>query len=255
MLIESGDPTTWRKLEELVAQILDVCCMEVESPKIVETVRGSVEIDVFASDDATTPDSVYLCECKHWDSNVPKAIVHAFRTVVSDSGANTGLVVSKLGFQPGAIEAARHTNIRLLSWSEFQDLFAERWFLNHIAPLARRELDPFIEYTEPINSRIFQKADQLLAEDRERFKELRNDHFVLPFLLTSMIYPALMYTNSPRLHPLPLREHLESYGSPELEGLSSDILDEVALRPFFAAVFSYTQEVVAEFDKVFGERA
>lgn len=255
MLIESGDPTTWRELEELVAQILDECGMEVESPKIVETVRGSVEVDVFASDDATTPDSVYLCECKHWDSNVPRAIVHAFRTVVSDSGANTGLVVSKLGFQPGAIEAATHSNIRLLSWPEFQDLFAVRWFLNHMAPLARRELGPLIEYTEPINSRIFRKADQLSVEAHERFKELRKEHFARAFLFMPMIYPVPRYTDSPTLPPLPLRELVESHGSPELEGLSSDILDEVALRPFFTAVFSHTQEVVAEFDEVFGERA
>ncbi len=142
MLIEPGDPITWRELEEIVAQILDECGMGVESPKIVETVRGSVEVDLFASDDATTPDSVYLCECKHWDSNVPRAIVHAFRTVVSDSGANTGLVVSKLGFQPGAIDAARPSNIRLLSWPEFQDLFAERWFLNHMAPACPKGIGP-----------------------------------------------------------------------------------------------------------------
>jgi len=251
MLIESGEPANWRELEELVAQILGECGMEVESPKIVETVRGSVEVDVFARDVDTTPDSFYLCECKYWDCNVPRAIVHAFRTVVSDSGANTGLVVAKLGFQPGAIEAARHSNVSLLSWPEFQDLFAVRWFVNHMIPLARRELDPFIEYTEPVNSRILRKADRLSPEAHERLSELRKEHSACAFLFMPMIWDS----DSPTPPQLPLRGLVGRHGSPELKRLSSEILDEVALRPFFTAVLSYAKEVVAEFDEVFGEGA
>jgi len=251
MLIESGEPKNWRELEERVAQILNECGMEVESPKTIETVRGSVEVDVFARDVDTTPDSVYLCECKYWDCNVSRAAVHAFRTVVSDSGANTGLAVAKLGFQPGAIEAASHSNVSLLSWPEFQDLFAVRWLVNHMIPLARRELHPLIEYTEPVNSRILRKADQLSPEAHERLKELRKEHSACALLFMLMTWNP----GRPMLHRLPLRGQVERDGLPELEGLPSDVLDEVALRPFFTAVFSHAKGVVAEFDEVFGERA
>ena len=255
MLIEAGEPATWRDLEKSVAQILDECGLQVESPKKLETARGSIEVDVYARDTKTTPDSVCLCECKHWGTNVPKTVVHSFRTVVVDSGANTGLIISKLGFQPGAEVAAEHSNIRLLAWAEFQDLFADRWFVNHMAPLARTELDPLFEYTEPINSRIFRKADKLPAQSQARFKELRQEHHLQAFLFMPLLYPMPRITEGPMTPPLPLRSLVESDAAPAIEGLPSDILDTEAIRPFFEAVFRFSEGVIAELDDVFGERA
>ncbi|MEA2557979.1 MAG: restriction system protein [Actinomycetota bacterium] len=39
------------------------------------------------------------------------------------------------GFQAGAIEAAAYSNVRLLTWIEFQAMFALRWTNHYMVPL------------------------------------------------------------------------------------------------------------------------
>lgn len=67
-------------------------------------------------------------ECKNWATKIPQSVVHSLRSVVDDIGANAGYIISKQGFQSGAYEVASNTNIKLLSWQEFQELFAEQWY-------------------------------------------------------------------------------------------------------------------------------
>ena len=125
-LIEGDAPTRWQELESKVAQILGECGYEVEVQKNVQLARGDVNIDVWA-DDHGSPSNIIAVECKHWSTAVTKNVVHAFRTVVGDSGANTGLIVSSAGFQDGAVEAAAYSNVRLVDWDEFQEMFVARW--------------------------------------------------------------------------------------------------------------------------------
>ena len=117
----------WRDLQTLVCQIYDEMGCEAEVEKDIHTVRGVTNIDVYVKDIFQPQPLIYLCECKHWATRVPKAIVHAFRTTVSDIGAHCGFIISKKGFQSGAYEAARNTNVHLVSWEEFQCLHEERW--------------------------------------------------------------------------------------------------------------------------------
>src|SRR5690554_488282 len=100
-MIESKLPETWEDLQNKVALILMECGFEAETPKIIETVRGKVEIDVFAIDNSVKPNTTYLCECKYWKNPIPQTVIHAFRTVISDYGANWGLIISSNGFQSG----------------------------------------------------------------------------------------------------------------------------------------------------------
>jgi hypothetical protein len=96
--------------------------MATEVNRTIKTVRGTVNVDVYAEDVTQTPSAVCLCECKHWSTAVSKDVVHAFRTVVSDFGASWGFLISSGGFQSGAIEAATYSNVRLQTWEEFEAL-------------------------------------------------------------------------------------------------------------------------------------
>jgi restriction system protein len=82
-----------------------------------------------------------------------------FRTVVGDFGAHRGFIISSRGFQSGAYEAAANSNVDLVDWQTFQQLFVERWFRAFMAPALLSKGDALHEYTEPINSRIMHKAD------------------------------------------------------------------------------------------------
>ena len=120
--IINKDPAVWKELQQYCADILNDCGFDAITEKSIVTVRGAVEVDVYAEKKGAYSNRV-LCECKYWNSSVPQTIIHAFRTVVEDSGANQGIIISKTGFQKGSYEAARNANIILFSWQEFQEAF------------------------------------------------------------------------------------------------------------------------------------
>jgi restriction system protein len=148
-MITSETPRDWRALQQEVASILQQCGFEVDVEKKVRTVRGEVEIDVYAEETVTGRKYVILCECKHWASRVPQSVVHSFRTTVADIGANVGYVVSTNGFQAGAYAASELTNVRLTNWQEFQAAFRESWLEEHFLKTLTKRLDSLIEYPSP----------------------------------------------------------------------------------------------------------
>ena len=152
MLIEREPGTDWRDLQKRVAAILEESGFVVEVARPLKTARGNVEIDVHAIDPNTTPPAIYLCECKRWTSNVPKAEVQTFRTIMADSGAHFGLFISACGFQKGAYNVVQHTNIQLLTWAQFQELILERWCRTYWVPTLRTRGDRMAGYVEPPGS-------------------------------------------------------------------------------------------------------
>jgi restriction system protein len=258
-LIEDDVPATWQDLETRVAQILREVSLRVEQKKLLATARGTVEIDVYAEDESIKPAVTTLVECKYWKRPVPQTVVHAFRTVVADSGANVGLIVSLSGFQAGAESAASLSNIHLVDWYIFQSLFVERWYGNYMGIRAQDAIDPLFEYTEPINSRIFRKADALPESQRAEFVRLRKKHSLAPtvlmyiFLSAKDPIPFLSGQNGPPT--LPLRAALSNRNPEIQEQIPASILDATSLRGLLNAVVEYSIAATSEFDEVFGERA
>lgn len=63
---------------------------------------------------------VWLVEAKFWKTKVSKAHVLAFRTIVEEIGADRGFMVSSEGFQRGAVQAAKNTNVKLKGLAEMK---------------------------------------------------------------------------------------------------------------------------------------
>jgi hypothetical protein len=120
-------PGSWKDLEQMVQQAF--CEMGYESKKShsLDTVRGKVEIDVFARKTTTPIPTIVLCECKYWNKPVSQHVIHGFRTVCADVGAHFGLIISKVGFQAGAETSRSSTNVHLMNFKEFQETFFEEW--------------------------------------------------------------------------------------------------------------------------------
>jgi len=127
MKIRYDEPKNWRDLQNIVSEILIECGYSSSVEKLIKTVRGDVEVDVFAEKEGGF-NTVVLCECKYWEGKVTQTIVHSFRTVVNDSGASYGIIISKSGFQKGCYSAAFKSNLSLLSFEEFQEKFLKYWF-------------------------------------------------------------------------------------------------------------------------------
>ena len=176
MNISKEIPTDWRDLQDKVCKYLNQAGYHAETAKTIELVRGKVEVDVFA----TTDDEMlkqFICECKHWDTPVPQEKIHAFRTVVQDSGSMLGIFISKTGYQKGAIEAARCSNVILKDWKGFIDLIAHQWLKNRFRYLLKIG-DPLSVYTDPMDVQV----EKLSEEAKQKCMSLQvkyMPHYVL----------------------------------------------------------------------------
>jgi hypothetical protein len=170
-MIFSDAPIDWQDLEMRVCQILAECGCDAERNRHIDLPRGGADIDVYAVDRTREPRLLVLCECKHWNSRVPQTVVHAFRTIVHESGAHVGYIVSSAGFQQGAIDSAEGTNVHLVTWEQFQQAFYERWFgtMDSRLQIVGREVAELSDYFHP-------RTTSVLHANPERVDELQRLH-------------------------------------------------------------------------------
>ena len=178
-MITANIPENWRDLQACVAEILSQCGFNVDLERVIELGRGKAEIDVYAEEAHRGRLNRIICECKYWKAAVPQQIVHAFRTVTSDVGANASYIIALSGFQSGAHEAVQRTNLRLVTWKEFQDEFETTWLDTFFAPTITTELDALMTYTEPFAPAWF---DKLTETEREAYVALAQEHVPLGVL-------------------------------------------------------------------------
>lgn len=117
MLIEPQ----WYSFQEEIAAYFKSLGTNAETNKPVQGVRTKHNIDVFVSTKFLSTDMHWIVEAKKWNSKVPKEKVLALRTIVDDIGADKGFIISELGFQTGAYEAAENTNVLLYTMTEFKE--------------------------------------------------------------------------------------------------------------------------------------
>lgn len=148
-MITTETPRDWKDLQNKVAEVLvQSGFLNVEVEKKIETVRNSVTVDVFAQEVKFGRTSTLIFECKQWSAKVPQSVVQAFRATMSDCGADCGYIVSKSGFQNGALEAANYTNIRLRTWETFQTEFLNVWIENYLFPVCEEKFRLLIKASE-----------------------------------------------------------------------------------------------------------
>ncbi|GGG15632.1 hypothetical protein GCM10011344_15260 [Dokdonia pacifica] len=167
-MITNSLPETWRDLQNKVGDILEKCGFQVEVEKILKSVRGKVEIDVYAEENVKGRKYSIICECKHWKSNIPQNIIHGFRTVTNDLGANIGIIITTSDFQSGSIESANLTNIKLLSWQSFQNEFFESWYSKYFYKTMN------ISHSVGKDYNIVEWFDDLNKDDRSKYYSVRN---------------------------------------------------------------------------------
>ena len=249
LLITSIPPSDWRDLQRQVARVFQECGLVVEIEKDIQTVRGNVEVDVFAKDSEQRPPVVYLCECKRWKSRVPKNVVHALETVVANYGANWGIIISSVGFQRGAYEASQQTNLRLLDWNEFQKLFAPLWVERFMIPRIREGVAPLLEYDSAIKYRFDEKRDDKLTPFIKKWHE----DYILKYGLILLFARSLQRASLYQKLTLPIKGSLPKLLVPTEEKLINQplLMEAAALREFLEAFIDTAQKAVAELQEDF----
>lgn len=241
-MITSATPGDWRALQDIVGQILTECGFSVEVEKQVQTVRGGVELDVFAEEDIQGREYVTVCECKHWKARVPQNTVHGFRTVLADIGAHVGYIISVSGFQEGAFAAAANTNVKLVTWNEFQAEFEVTWFKKFMSPHITAVLDPLLSYTEPLLPAWFNE----LPDDRKQaYLELKDRYDEFGWLIMSLTTYSRMLQDKP-LPSLPLIDHIPP-DSRLAQHVPQAVLRAVGLRDFLGEAISFGEHLIEQF--------
>jgi hypothetical protein len=245
--IEDSLPATWQNFEIRCAQILEECGFQVEHGATIPHVRGSAAIDVTARD-AASPPTFIVVECKHWASRVNQNVVSAFRTVVTDIGANTGLIVSKSGFQRGARRAAGHTNLELLDWNEFQNMFITRWCDKFMFPKLNDEAEELGNYSAHYGAFANRIRATLTSKQQAEFDQLQSQFDLLTMTLLIIASPVVGKEDvSKAWANLSGRVHMYLPSNLQNQLLS---VDSKAARPLLEALTSIAKFAIGEFENV-----
>lgn len=224
MHITNEVPTSWKDLQDKVCKYLNQCGYHAESPKTIDLVRGQVEVDVFA----TTDDELlrqFVCECKFWETPVPQEKIHAFRTVVQDSGSMLGIFISKMGYQAGAREAAYCSNVVLKDWNGFIDMIGAKWVKNRFREIQRLG-DPLGVYTDYLDVPIEKFSTDAAKDECIRLQ----NKYTEPYFMARSLEMGMHRTEEPV----------------EIDGIRFD---------YFNCLFDYLEQTfvqgVKEFEELF----
>jgi len=237
--IECEPGNDWRGLQDRVSQILNECGLTAQVGVNIQTARGQVEIDVYATDPTTSPSAIYLCECKRWTTCVPQAEVQTFRTIANDIGTHFGLFISSAGFQTGAFDVVKHTNIHLLDWCGFQQLFIERRCNNYWIPTFRKRADRLAGRVEPICSD---------APRREANGESLEAYEAIGLMALGMYDPKYtgIFNNVLKLHDDNIAEDIWLLRNKYKQYLPVEVAEAQDLRTFLDTLVAFSDRWVKE---------
>lgn len=240
-MINRNVPDSWQGLQLEVGRILSESGFQVEVEKKAQSARGIVELDVYAEEVIRGRKYAIACECKYWKSRIPQNVVHGFRTVVQEVGANVGYIISMNGFQSGAVVAGDLTNLKLVTWHEFQDEFEETWFEGFFTNEIHKRLSGLMTYAEPFLPAWFARMSD---EDKAVYISLKEKYDTFGWVMQSLGPYSRTMVKGP-IPSLPLRSTLTQY--PDLSKIPDHILDETAYRELLDSSLAYGEKALGEF--------
>lgn len=110
----------WREYQETTAAFFRSLGLEARTNAKLTGARTTHDVDVVVKSQHVGFEITWVVECKFWHTSVSKLHVLGLRTIVSDLGADRGILLSETGFQSGAIEAAQLTNVQVTSLRELK---------------------------------------------------------------------------------------------------------------------------------------
>jgi hypothetical protein len=211
-MIDDPYPRDWKELQAGVCRLFNDIGLTAVTEKQLTTPRGVVEVDVYAVDEASVDRIQYIVECKNWKEAIPKTVVHAFITVMHETGANLGFIVSQKGLQSGAVAYTDSTNIVGLTYLELQQRYMRAWWERYFCLNLGDAADVLMDYVEPFNGTRSEKLEKMTDEEVGRYHDLVRKHGDLGMTLS--FFNIGRYTNQ-RENPQAMGTLLEVPGSVE----------------------------------------
>lgn len=172
-MIDHPLPQNWRALQSEVCRLFNEIGLTAETEVSITTPRGTVTVDVFAVDNSSVDKIQYIVECKNWSDAIPQTVVHSFTTVMHETGANIGFIVSKYGLQSGAIQYTESTNITGMTYENLQRRYFNAWWQRYFCTIAADAAEYVNQYVEPFNTWRERFVSELPPIARSQFRELQ----------------------------------------------------------------------------------
>jgi len=107
--------SAWRAYQEEAAEFFRSLGLGASTDVRLKGARTSHDIDVLVRFTQLGIGVTWIVECKNWKASVSKLHVLALREIVTEVGADRGILLSESGFQSGANDAAKLSNVLLTS--------------------------------------------------------------------------------------------------------------------------------------------
>ena len=251
-MIDNPYPDKWQDLQLGVKRIFRNVGLSSDIEVNIPTPRGSVNVDVLAIDGLSLDNIKYIVECKNWSSAIPQSVVHSFTTVMHETGANIGFIISKRGLQSGAKEYTRSTNIVGLTYLEFQQRYFEAWWTRYFCPRIGDAADRVLRYTEEFNYNRDEEYNKLSKENKDLFDRLRSEYRVSSFMLAmfNMLSISPMIDTGTLLNP-----------PSDIKTFKMEVLSKIApgvtwygstFRELLDGILQYFLDAEENFNSIFG---
>jgi hypothetical protein len=125
-LVFSEEPNSWQDLQEKVKVYFNEIGFTAETEIVCEGARFKFEADVLAVNNDIIKQKI-LIECKYWKSSINQDVVFSLKSRMDDIGATNGIIVSKNGFQNGALQSINNSSIELYTFDSLIDRFEPAW--------------------------------------------------------------------------------------------------------------------------------
>jgi hypothetical protein len=117
-MAKSKKSAAWRDYQEKAAELLRRMGFSAVVEETLEGARGTHAVDVVARTTLGGVEVTWIIECKYWKTAIPKAHVLTLAGIAQDTGADRAVLLSEKGFQAGAINVSRKSNVLLTSLEE-----------------------------------------------------------------------------------------------------------------------------------------
>ncbi len=115
----------WKRYQQTIADLFRSLGCNAEIERSIQGARARHEIDVWVTFSHFGIQHLWAVECKDCKNRIRKEKVLALKALVEDVGADRGILVAEAGFQRGATDAAKSSNIMLTSISQLRLLTHE----------------------------------------------------------------------------------------------------------------------------------
>lgn len=119
----------WFQFQEDICSHFRTIGADAATNVTVQGTRTKHDIDILITTKYLGEELTWIVEAKKWKSRVNKLQVLGLRQIVDDIGADRGFIISEVGFQKGAYEAAENSNVKLKTFAELRQ--STRGFVEH----------------------------------------------------------------------------------------------------------------------------